>query len=150
MSTASNRAAARLRALRGATLGILIMLVLQYAFGMWVNLYARLPPGGAALGLIAAYRRAVAAGPVTLTVHALLGLALLAAGVQLVVRAALAGRPAPVVAAAVGLAALLLAALAGSAFVGHGEVGASLTMALATAVATLSYVVILFVSGDRV
>lgn len=148
--SASTPAAARLRGLRGAAFGILIMLVLQYAFGMWVNLYARFPPGGAALGLIAAYGRAVAAGPVALTVHALLGLALLAAGGQLVVRAALAGRPAPVVAAAVGLAALLLAALAGIAFVGHGDVGASLTMALATGVAVLSYVVILLVSGERV
>ncbi len=148
--SASTPAAARLRGLRGATFGILIMLVLQYALGMWVNLYARFPPGGAALGGVAAYGRAVAAGPKALRVHALLGLALLAAGVQLVARAALAGRLAPVVAAAVGLAALLLAALAGTAFVGHGDVGASLAMVLAAAVAVLSYVVILFVSGERV
>ncbi len=143
----STRPSAQLRGLRGTAFGILAMLIIQYASGMWVNLYARLPTGACAHCLAAAYARAVAGGPVALAVHALLGLALLAAGVRLVVHAVRAGRPTPVVAAAViGLAALLLAALAGTAFVARDAAAASMAMAMATAVAMFSYLLILFTS----
>jgi len=77
----------------------------------------------------------------------ILGILTILAGVMLVVRAVQA-KAGPVLGLSiVGLVALLGAAGAGSAFVGRGASGASLGMALATAVAMLCYAVILLILG---
>ena len=59
------------------------MLVLQYGLGIFLNLYVAIPASDAHAGLFAE----IATAPLALTVHALLGLALIGTAILLVVRA---------------------------------------------------------------
>ena len=119
------------------------MLLLEFGLGMGVNLYASLPAADHGKGVFPAFGRAVTGGPVVLTLHALLGTLLLGAGVSVLVRAARIRRGPLTALAGVALVAILLAWVSGTRFVGHGNNGASLGMAVATAVALLCYVTIL-------
>ncbi len=134
----------RTQGLRAAALAALVMLVVQYAFGMWVNLYGHLPAADHGAGLPTGFARAVADGPAGLAVHAVLGVALLATAGSVIVRALLAGRRLAVVIGAVGLCAIAVAALAGARFVGEATNTASFAMAIAGGVAMVCYAVILF------
>jgi hypothetical protein len=120
------------------------MLLLEFGLGNGVNLYASLPAADHGKGVFPAFGRAVTGGPVVLTLHALLGTLLLGAGVSVLVRAARIRRGPLTALAGVALVAILLAWVSGTRFVGHGNIGASLGMAVATAVALLCYVTILF------
>lgn len=113
------------------------MLVVEYGFGMWVNLYARLPRAGHA-GLAGGAANVVVNGP------AVLGVIIFLAAISVVVRAALVRRALPIVLAAVGLAAVLVSAGGGSLFLGTGASNASFVMALGAGLAILCYAVILF------
>jgi hypothetical protein len=144
VSAASGVAPARLRGLRIATLAALLMLTVQYGFGVWVGHTAELPAGDHDAGLFSGFARAVYSGPVGLSMHAVLGVLLLSTAVSVLVRAALAHQPAAVGLAALGLAALLVAALAAARFIGQPSDTASLVMALATGVAIGAYVITLF------
>jgi hypothetical protein len=53
------------------------MLLAEYCPGVWVNLYAQLPAADHGAGLLPAFGRAVAKGPVTLALHAVPGTLLL-------------------------------------------------------------------------
>ncbi|HZD65308.1 MAG TPA: hypothetical protein VE152_04345 [Acidimicrobiales bacterium] len=141
--------------LRAASLAGLMMLVVEDGLGMWVNLYARVPPADHGAGLGSGVAKAVvngglvtviANGPVGLSVHVVVGLILLLTAIFVVVRAAFARRALLVSTAAVGLAAMLVAAGGGARFVGQGNPNASLVMALGTGLAILCYAVILFAS----
>jgi hypothetical protein len=135
--------------LRGASMGALVMLIIQFAIGMIVNLYATIPAGDKGSGFFTAIGRALADGPVSLTVHAVLGLLLVVTAASLVVRAA-ASRLVPViVTSSVGLLAVLGAAASGATFVGNQLNSASISMALLTALAMLCYAVSLYVLGSR-
>jgi hypothetical protein len=112
-----------------------------------VNLYAKIPASDHGKGTFAAFGAAVAAGPVGLAVHAVLGTLLLVAAIALIVRAALARNTAATVIGAVAFLAVAAAWLSGTRFVGNAADGASFGMSIATGVALLSYVVILFVPG---
>jgi hypothetical protein len=141
ISTQTNNPAGRAAAsqgdpqrLRSTAFGLLMFLVVQFALGMVVNLYLRVPAGRAGYG------PAVPA----LVLHGLLGLALVAGSVSLAVRAvATRARqvPAPAVTAAV---ALLVAAGGGLRFLGTGVEMASLVMALCAAIAIGCYSLILY------
>ncbi|MGH9068112.1 MAG: hypothetical protein ACRD0J_11595 [Acidimicrobiales bacterium] len=133
-----------IRGLRAASLAALVMLVVQYGFGMWVNLYGHLPASDHGAGVPVGVADAVTGGPVGLGIHAVLGLALVVTAISVIVRASLVRRPLPVVAAVIGLVAILVAGLGGARFVGHAGNSASMAMALATGVAILSYAVVLF------
>ena len=133
----------QLERLRGATMGALVMLIIQFAIGMIVNLYSAIPAGDQNSSFWAAIGRALADGPAALTVHAVLGLLLVVATVALV-------RHVPViVTSSIGLLAVLAAASSGSRFVSTGSNGASIGMAMATAVAMLCYAVSLYILGSR-
>jgi hypothetical protein len=67
--------------------------------------------------------------------------------ISLIVRAFLARNIGATVIGAIAFLAVAAAWLSGARFVGNGAAGASLSMAMATGVALLSYVVILFVPG---
>jgi hypothetical protein len=95
-----------------------VMLLLEYGLGIWVNLYAKIPASDHGKGTFAAF-----------------------------VRAALARNTAATVIGAVAFLAVAAAWLAGTRFAGDAAGGASFGMAIATGVALLSYVVILFVPG---
>ena len=122
--------------LRRASLAALIMLVIQYGLGIFLNLYVAIPASDAHAGVFGE----IATAPLALTVHALLGLALIGAAVLLVVRAIGVRDRLLAVLAAAGLLAIVGAFGAGEMFVRNGQSSASLTMAILTAGALLCYV----------
>lgn len=118
-----------LAALRGNCMGAAVLLIIEFALGMGVNLYVALPAHKSFFSTVF--------GSATLAVHAVVALALLGAAIGALVRAIRAGRAVAFTAA--GLAAILVAAFAGASFVGSHANGASLTMALAAAAGMFSY-----------
>ena len=126
--------------LRGSSAGALVMLILQFALGIGVNLYISPKKGGVC--------EAFSNGPL-LALHAVLGLLLLIAALSQLVLAIRARHTAIIVASAVGLIAIAAAASSGAGFLSDHTEGESLGMALATAVAMLCYVVCLRIESER-
>jgi hypothetical protein len=120
--------------LTGSSMGALVMLIIQFVLGVGVNLYIHPAKGG--IG------KAFSNGPL-LALHAVLGLLLILAAIDLLVRAIMARHRAVIVASAVGLLAIVGAAFNGIGFLKNGQNGQSMGMAVATAVAMLSYAVCL-------
>jgi hypothetical protein len=138
----------QLLALRGNTFGVLVMLIVQFAIGVVVNLYATIPAKDKGSGIFGAIGRALTNGPASLATHAGLGLLLVLAAIALVVRSVIARHTASIVLSVIGLAAIAAAALNGARFVADGgPASASLAMALATAVAMLCYATALLLLG---
>lgn len=136
----STRVAAQAERIRMASFGALTMLILQFVLGTAYNLYGTAPTAGKSVGMFSS--------PL-LAIHVVLGILLVVAAAMLVFRA-VGAKGGPVVATSVvGLLAVLGAAGAGSAFIGHGANGASLGMALATAVAMLCYAANLVILPGR-
>jgi hypothetical protein len=131
--------------LRRISLGMSIALLVQYALGMWVNLYVTVPKRDHGGGVLAAVGRALANGPAALGAHASLGLILVLGSVMLVIRAIRARYRVTMVTSLVSLLAVAGAAGTGAAFVNTGNDGASLGMALLTAVALLCFQLNLYV-----
>lgn len=130
----------QLLALRGNTFGVLAMLIVQFAIGVVVNLYATIPARDKGNGIFGAIGRALTNGPASLATHAGLGLLIVLAAVALVVRSIIARHTASIVLSVIGLAAIATAAFNGARFVADGgPASASLAMALSTAVAMLCY-----------
>jgi lysylphosphatidylglycerol synthetase-like protein (DUF2156 family) len=125
-----------LEAVRQVCLAALIMLVVQYGLGISLNLYIAVPASDAHAGIM----QEIANGPVMLTLHALLGLALIGAALVLLLRAIRLEDRVTAVLAAAGLTAIGGAFASGEIFVRNGQNGASLAMALLTAVALLCYI----------
>ena len=122
--------------LRRVCLAALIMLVVQYGLGIFLNLYVAVPASDAHAGIF----QEIAAAPLALTVHALLGLALIGTAILLVAKAVAEGNRLLAVLAATGLTAIGAAFGAGEIFVRNGQPGASLAMAVLTGVGLLCYV----------
>lgn len=121
-----------------ASFGALTMLILQFVLGTAYGLYGTAPSAGKPVGMFSS--------PL-LAVHVVLGILIILAAIMLVVRAVQA-RIRPVLAtSAVGLLAVLGAFGAGSAFTQQGANGASLGMAIATAVAMACYAASLVILG---
>jgi hypothetical protein len=127
-------AASRLTALRGNCMGAAVLLIVQFGLGIGVNLYVTLPAHKSFFSTVF--------GSAVLAVHAIVALVLLGAAIGALTRAIRARRA--VAFTAVGLAAILAAAIFGASFVGSPGNGASLGMALATAVAMFSYLAAVF------
>ena len=124
----------RLAALRGNCMGAAVLLIVEFGLGMGVNLYVTLPQHGVFLATVF--------GSAVLAAHAIVALLLLGAAVGALARAIRAGKAIAFTAA--GLAAVLAAGIAGASFAGNGASGASLAMALATAVAMFCYLAAIF------
>jgi hypothetical protein len=134
-----------LLALRGNTFGLLVILTVQFAIGVVVNLYATIPAKDKGSGIFGAIGRALIDGPVSLAIHSGLGLLIVLAAVVLVVRSIVARNAASIVLSVIGLAAIASAALNGARFVADGgPASASLAMTLSAAVAMLCYATGLF------
>lgn len=133
------------RGLRINAFSAVVMLVIEYGLGIWVNLYAQIPASDHGKGTFAAFGSAVADGPAGLAVHAVLGTLLLVTAIALIVRAAVARKPAATVIGVIAFLAVVGAWLSGARFVGDAADGASFSMAIATGVALLGYTIILFV-----
>ncbi len=123
--------------LRRTCLAALIMLIVQYGIGIFLNLYVAIPASDAHAGLM----QEIASGPFSLTVHALLGLALIATAILLLVRAVRGEDRVIALLAACGLSAIGGAFAAGEIFVRDGKSSASMSMAVLTGAALLCYVV---------
>jgi len=147
---ATGRTSRQLTALRGNAFGTLAMLIVQFAIGIVVNLYATIPARDKDSGILGAIGRALTNGPASLATHAGLGLLIVVAAVALVVRSIVTRHAASIVLSVIGLAAIVSAALNGAKFVADGgPANASLAMALSTAVAMLSYALSLFLLAAR-
>jgi hypothetical protein len=125
-----------LAGLHRMSLAALLMLVAQYGLGIVLNLYVAVPAADAHAGIM----RVIVNGPLTLTLHVLLGLGLVGTAIVLLVRAvALRDRRFAALAAG-GLTAIGGAFAAGEIFVHNGQQFASAAMAILTAVALLCYI----------
>jgi heme A synthase len=124
--------------IRMASFGALTMLVIQFVLGTAYSLYGTAPTSSKSVGMFSS--------PL-LAIHVIMGILLIIAAIMLVVRA-IQARYAPSIATTVaGLLVILGAAGAGSAFTQDGSNGASLGMALLTAVAMLCYAANLVILG---
>jgi hypothetical protein len=124
----------RLGALRGNCMGAAVLLIVQFGLGIAVNLYVTLPKHKPFFSTVF--------GSALLAAHVIVAVVLLGASISALVRAIRARRV--IVPTAVGFAAVLAAAIAGATFTGTQNTGASLAMALATAVAMVSYLAAIF------
>jgi hypothetical protein len=132
--------------LRTAAAAVLVLLLAQFLVGMAVNLFVQIPrnhPGARPpeyfSGAAQSVAWAVSAGPFWLLVHAGLGLLIVVAGAGLLAMAIAARRRGPIVAAAVGLFAVIAAGFNGASFLNYDEDFSSMLMAAAFAVAVAAY-----------
>jgi hypothetical protein len=137
----STAATIRLARVRRGSLAVLVLIVAEFAIGMYVNLYVTIPPAdhGRSLG------SAIANGPATLSIHAVIGLLLGLAALGVLAQAVLARHPATIAASAAGLFALALAAIMGAGFTSTGQRTKSMGMSVFTGVALLCYAANLYV-----
>jgi hypothetical protein len=140
-------AATRVRGLRANSFAAVVILVVDYGLGMWVNLYGQLPASDHGASIATGFARAIHKGPVGLSVHALLGVILIVSALTAVVRAVLVRRSALIGATAAGPAAIVTAAFSGASFVGDGSNSSSMGMAVAAGVAMAAYALVLLVSA---
>jgi hypothetical protein len=125
-----------LAGLHRMSLAALLMLVAQYALGIVLNLYVAVPASDEHAGIM----RVIVTGPLTLTLHVLLGLGLVGTAIVLLVRAVTLRDRRFAALAAGGLTAIAGAFAAGEIFVHNGQQFASAAMAILTAVALLCYI----------
>ena len=127
--------ASRVARLRISSLGLVSMLILQFVLGVIYSLYGKGPTATESVGMFSS--------PV-LALHVILFFLLVIAGLGQLIRAVGARHRLTVWMSALGLVAILAAGFAGIGFIGNGDDGASLGMALAFAVALAAYVVLVF------
>ena len=141
--SSAQKAASRQAGLRRASLAILIVLIVQFAVGIGVNLYVTLPAAGHP-GHASWFGNGV-----LLALHAALGMFLILAAIFVLVRAVMARNVTLIVTSAAGLVAILLAAFFGSGFTDKLTNGYSLGMAIAFAVALACYAIGLYALPAR-
>ena len=127
--------AVRLARLRMSSLGVVVMLIVQFILGMIYNLYGTAPTSTKSIGLFSSP---------DLALHVILGFLLLIAAIGQLVRAIGARHKLSIWLSALGLLSILGAGFAGLGFVGSGADSASLGMSLAFATALACYVVLVF------
>jgi hypothetical protein len=121
----------RLDTLRGNCMGAAVLLIVQFGLGTGINLYGTLPRNKSFFSTVF--------GSAALAAHVVVALLLLGACVSALVRAIRARRA--IVPTSVGLAAVVAAGFSGASFASNSSNGASLGMALATAIAMFSFLV---------
>jgi hypothetical protein len=124
--------------LQRACLATLVALVAEFVLGMWLNLYGAIPSADQHAGMV----QVITNGPMLLTVHALIGMFLIAATIVLLIRAVKVGDSTAVGLASVGFATVIGAFAAGEFFARDGEAKTSLWMAVLTGIALMSYIAI--------
>lgn len=121
--------------LRRGSLAVLVLLVVQYAIGMYVNLFVTVPRAdhGAGLG------SAIANGPAALSLHAVLGTLLGLGALGVAIQAALVRRRGLVALSLIGLLAMVFASVAGVGFTSTGDDSASMAMSVLGVIGLLCY-----------
>ena len=133
--TSGQDQAIRLARLRGASFGVVVMLIVQFILGMIYNLYGTAPTSTKSIGLFSSP---------DLALHVILGAVLFLAAIGQLVQAIRVRHNLSIWLSALGLVSILGAGLAGLGFTGSGAAGASLGMSLAFAVALACYAILVF------
>ena len=139
----AQKMASRQASLRQASLAIVIVLIVQFALGISVNLYVTLPAAGHP-----GHASWFGNGPL-LALHAALGMFLVLAAVFVLVRAIMARNRTLIATSAAGLVAIFLAFFFGSNYTDKLTNGYSLGMAIAFAAALACYVIGLYAVSTR-
>jgi hypothetical protein len=131
----STTATAGLARVRRGSLAVLVLIVVEFGIGMYVNLYATIPRAdhGHSVG------SAIANGPATLSIHAVIGLLLGLGAIAVLGQAVITRHLAVIVLSAAGLLALAIAAAAGASFTSSGQPADSMAMSVLTGVGLLCY-----------
>jgi hypothetical protein len=131
-----------------------VLLVVQFLFGVSVNLYVTIPthhPGAGSgpylSGAVSSVLWSFSSGLPLLIVHVVIGVLLFLSGIELVVHSVRAGRRAVIWLAAVGLMAIIFAGFNGASFLKYNLNISSMLMSVGFAVAVVCYVVILGLSA---
>lgn len=148
MSTRPITSAKAERGLRANSFAALVILLVECGLGIWVNLYGLIPASDHGASLAAGFGRAVVDGPVGLSIHAVLGAALVASAVTALARSILVRRATLIALTSVALLSVVAAALSGARFVGNGDNASSMSMAVAAGTAIGAYALILFVTAS--
>jgi len=128
--------AERLVRLRMASLGVVVMLIIQFILGMIYNLYGTAPTSTKAIGLFSSP---------TIALHVIVGILLGLTAIVQLVRAIGTRHSLSIWLSALGLLSIIGAGFAGLGFSGSGADGASLGMSIAFAVALACYVALIVV-----
>jgi hypothetical protein len=128
--------AERLVRLRGASVGVVVMLIIEFILGMIYNLYGTAPTSTKAIGLFSSP---------TIALHVIVGILLGLTAIVQLVRAVGTRHSLSIWLSALGLLSIVGAGFAGLGFSGSGAAGASLGMSLAFAVALACYIVLIVV-----
>ncbi len=142
-------AAKQVRDLMTTCFATIVILLIEYGLGMYVNTYVKLPRADAGSGTATAFGRAIANGPVGLAIHAVIGIILLASALSGIWRASTVRSSALVGLTFLGLVAVIVAGIAGSNFVGSQSAGSSMLMAIMAGVAILIYALTMFLVAVR-
>lgn len=126
---------AGLSRLRRGSLAVLVLIAVEYAIGMYVNLYVTVPKAdrGGSLGA------AISNGPAALSLHVVVGLLLGLGALGVLVQSVMCRRWLIVCLSAAGLLALAFASVAGTGFTSTGDNSASMAMSVLTGIALLCY-----------
>ena len=147
-SMAGTSSATPVRGLRANSFAAVVILLIEYGLGIWINLYGHLPASDHGANIPTGFARAIANGPVGLSIHALLGVVLIVSAVTALVRSVLIHRPALIAVTVLGLVAIVVGASSGATFVGKGDNASSMTMAIAAGVAIGAYTLVLLISAS--
>jgi hypothetical protein len=123
--------AGKLARLRGASIGLVAMLVIEFILGMIYNLYGTAPTSKKSIGLFSSP---------DLALHVILGLLLFVAAVFHLIRAIGTRHALSIWLSAIGLLSIIGAGFAGLGFTGSGAASASLGMSLGFALALVCYI----------
>src|SRR5215475_5222924 len=134
-------ATASLARVRRGSLAVLVLLVVEYGIGMYLNVYVAIPRGdhGRSVG------SALANGPAVFSVHAAAGLLLALGALGVFVEAVMARHPVAIASSALGLFALAFASATGASFASSGDPADSMGMAVLTGAGLLCYAANLYV-----
>ncbi len=137
--------------LRATSLGLLVVLAVQFVLGMIVNLFVTIPevhpgskPSEYFSGSFQSVAWAITQGPLPLILHAVLGLLLVLGGLRLVVHARRLRSRRILVLAVVGDLLILGAGFNGASFLDFNEDFSSMIMATLFALALLCYIALLY------
>jgi hypothetical protein len=140
-STARPARTAATARLRRGSLAVLVLVVVEYGIGMYVNVYVAVPRADHGGSLASA----IANGPATLSIHAVLGLLLGLGALGVLLQAVLARHWGVTASSALGLFALAVASVTGTSFTSTGDAADSMAMSVMTGAALLCYAANLYV-----
>jgi hypothetical protein len=124
--------------LRQVSAGLMVMLVIEFGLGVGYNLYGSMPTAAKSIGVFQ--------GP-DLILHEILGLIVLGGSGHVLMKAVATRRRLMMGASIVGALSILGAGISGALFLGHGNDGASMAMAMATGLAMLCCLVNIAAAG---